>query len=58
MTFGIMNKPSTPMFDIMEHKYQKKWLKDKHDALKKKEDYDKFEVFVSILLVNHNKRNI
>ncbi|CAG2257378.1 unnamed protein product [Mytilus edulis] len=29
MVFGISTRPSTPIFDLLEHKYQDKWLQDR-----------------------------
>ena len=29
MTFGIPTRPSTPMFDVLEHKFREKWLLDR-----------------------------
>ena len=31
MTFGIPTRPSTPMFDVMEHKFKEKWLLDRRE---------------------------
>uniref|UniRef100_H2Z9B1 Cilia- and flagella-associated protein 77 n=1 Tax=Ciona savignyi TaxID=51511 RepID=H2Z9B1_CIOSA len=32
MTFGISTRPSTPVFDLLEHKYQDKWLSTRREA--------------------------
>lgn len=32
MTFGISTRPSTPVFDLLEHKYQDKWLMSRRDT--------------------------
>ncbi|XP_071477517.1 cilia- and flagella-associated protein 77-like [Diadema antillarum] len=29
MTFGISTRPSTPVFDLLEHKYQDRWLQER-----------------------------
>ncbi|XP_077986642.1 cilia- and flagella-associated protein 77-like [Glandiceps talaboti] len=29
MTFGVSTRPSTPVFDLLEHKYQDRWLQDR-----------------------------
>ncbi|CAH1272218.1 CFAP77 [Branchiostoma lanceolatum] len=29
MTFGISTRPSTPVFDLLEHKYQDRWLQQR-----------------------------
>ncbi|XP_052221842.1 cilia- and flagella-associated protein 77-like isoform X2 [Dreissena polymorpha] len=29
MVFGISTRPSTPIFDLLEHKYQDKWLQER-----------------------------
>ncbi|XP_005100720.1 cilia- and flagella-associated protein 77 isoform X2 [Aplysia californica] len=33
MVFGIPSRPSTPIFDLLEHKYQDKWIKDRQHQL-------------------------
>ncbi|XP_059155494.1 cilia- and flagella-associated protein 77-like isoform X2 [Physella acuta] len=33
MVFGIQSRPSTPIFDLIEHKYQDRWLKERHSHL-------------------------
>ena len=32
MTFGISTRPSTPVFDLLEHKYQDRWLSIRREA--------------------------
>lgn len=32
MTFGISTRPSTPVFDLLEHKYQERWLAARREA--------------------------
>ena len=32
MTFGISTRPSTPVFELLRHKYQAKWLEDMKEA--------------------------
>lgn len=32
MTFGISTRPSTPVFDLLEHKYQERWLAGRREA--------------------------
>ena len=32
MTFGISTRPSTPVFELLEHKYQDKWLTARREA--------------------------
>ncbi|KAM9326821.1 cilia- and flagella-associated protein 77 [Gastrophryne carolinensis] len=32
MTFGISTRPSTPIFELMEHKYQNLWLEQQRQA--------------------------
>ena len=41
MTFGVANRPSTPMFDIIENKFQKKWIKKMYDVQKETEAIDR-----------------
>ncbi|KAH9507447.1 Cilia- and flagella-associated protein 77 [Bulinus truncatus] len=36
MVFGIPSRPSTPIYDVMEHKYQDKWMKERQSALSAK----------------------
>ena len=36
--FGVPTRPSTPIFDLLEHKYQKIWVKEQaHKQDKAKE---------------------
>nr|CAB3230275.1 cilia- and flagella-associated protein 77-like [Phallusia mammillata] len=32
MTFGISTRPSTPVFDLLEHKYQDRWLATRRES--------------------------
>ena len=32
MTFGISTRPSTPVFELLEHKYQDKWLAARRES--------------------------
>ncbi|XP_064649613.1 cilia- and flagella-associated protein 77-like [Lineus longissimus] len=32
MVFGISTRPSTPVFDLLEHKYQDRWLEERRQA--------------------------
>ena len=32
VTFGISTRPSTPVFDLLENKYQEKWLLKRREA--------------------------
>jgi len=36
MVFGVPSRPSTPIFDLLEHKYQDRWIKDKSKELQAK----------------------
>ncbi|XP_062572925.1 cilia- and flagella-associated protein 77-like [Saccostrea cucullata] len=40
MVFGISTRPSTPIFDLLEHKYQDKWLQQRRqqELAKRKEE--------------------
>ncbi|KAK3087794.1 hypothetical protein FSP39_010645 [Pinctada imbricata] len=40
MVFGISTRPSTPIFDLLEHKYQDKWLQSRRaqELAKRKEE--------------------
>ncbi|CAL1537808.1 unnamed protein product [Lymnaea stagnalis] len=40
MVFGIPSRPSTPIYDLMEHKYQDKWLKERQNTLSAKRQAD------------------
>ena len=42
MVFGISTRPSTPVFDLLEHKYQDKWLAERRaaDLAKRKNEQD------------------
>lgn len=40
MVFGIPSRPSTPIFDLLEHKYQDKWIKDKAHQVNSKRSAD------------------
>ncbi|ESO88011.1 hypothetical protein LOTGIDRAFT_126939 [Lottia gigantea] len=42
MVYGISTRPSTPIFDLLEHKYQDKWLQQREqDELAKKKENTK-----------------
>lgn len=42
MVFGISTRPSTPIFDLLEHKYQDKWLQQRrHLELAKRQEESK-----------------
>ncbi|XP_048774677.2 cilia- and flagella-associated protein 77-like isoform X3 [Ostrea edulis] len=43
MVFGISTRPSTPIFDLLEHKYQDKWLQQRRqqELAKRKEETQK-----------------
>lgn len=32
MTFGVSTRPSTPVFDLLEHKYQDRWLQERRKS--------------------------
>lgn len=32
MAFGISTRPSTPLFDLLEHRYQERWLQERREA--------------------------
>nr|KAF6433096.1 cilia and flagella associated protein 77 [Molossus molossus] len=34
MTFGICSRPSTPFFDLLQHRYQQLWVQEQKDAQK------------------------
>ncbi|XP_051893199.1 cilia- and flagella-associated protein 77 [Pristis pectinata] len=38
ITYGMPTRPSTPMFDLLEHKFQQKWIEEQKaiDVMKKK----------------------
>ncbi|GFO31058.1 cilia- and flagella-associated protein 77 [Plakobranchus ocellatus] len=36
MVFGIPSRPSTPIFDLLEHKYQDRWVKERQNQLSAK----------------------
>lgn len=36
MVFGVPSRPSTPIFDLLEHKYQDKWIKERANQLNAK----------------------
>lgn len=36
VVFSFLYRPSTPIFDLLEHKYQDKWIKDKQNQLNAK----------------------
>jgi len=36
MVFGVPSRPSTPIFDLLEHKYQDKWIKERSQQLNAK----------------------
>jgi len=36
MVFGVPSRPSTPIFDLLEHKYQDKWIKQRSNELNAK----------------------
>jgi len=38
MVFGISTRPSTPVFDLLEHRYQEKWLQERREAEKKQRE--------------------
>jgi len=40
MVFGVPSRPSTPIFDLLEHKYQDKWIKDRQQQLHAKRSAD------------------
>jgi len=33
-----MCRPSTPVFDLLEHRYQEKWLQERREAEKKQRE--------------------
>ncbi|XP_067867960.1 cilia- and flagella-associated protein 77 [Heterodontus francisci] len=41
ITFGMPARPSTPMFDMLEHKFQKEWIEEQkvRDKIKKKKTH-------------------
>ncbi|XP_038046257.1 cilia- and flagella-associated protein 77-like [Patiria miniata] len=58
MTFGISTRPSTPVFDLLEHRYQDRWLNErrknelaKRDRLVQKQNLNKgiYETRASLL---------
>lgn len=40
MAFGISTRPSTPVFELLEHHYQTKWLAGQQKKQMQKEEYD------------------
>jgi len=38
MTFGISTRPSTPVFELLEHRYQTRWLQTQDKKQKQSED--------------------
>ena len=38
MTFGISTRPSTPVFELLEHRYQTRWLQNQDKKQKQSED--------------------
>ncbi|CAB4021232.1 Hypothetical predicted protein [Paramuricea clavata] len=44
MVFGVPTRPSTPVFDLLAHKYQEKWIEERRraeEALRAKQDQKK-----------------
>ncbi|XP_050388519.2 cilia- and flagella-associated protein 77 [Patella vulgata] len=61
MVYGISTRPSTPIFDLLEHKYQDKWLQQRQqeELAKKKEKIKKnagvvYETRASLLRTYQN----
>ena len=52
MVFGISTRPSTPIFDLLEHKYQDKWLQDR-----RKMEISKRQEETKVLAAYQLKRN-
>merc|ERR1719378_352740 len=41
MTFGISTRPSTPVFELLEHRYQTTWLQKRHKNQRQLEEVQK-----------------
>lgn len=39
--FGIKTRPSTPVFDLLEHRYQDRWMEERRSALLAKQQKEK-----------------
>ncbi|XP_069120955.1 cilia- and flagella-associated protein 77-like isoform X2 [Argopecten irradians] len=58
MVFGISTRPSTPIFDLLEHKYQDKWLMSRRQMeLTKRQEESKSEPARSAGYSSTQRRN-
>lgn len=55
MVFGISTRPSTPIFDLLEHKYQDKWLQERRkQELSKRQEETKKRQHLKALRLKRN----
>ncbi|XP_033725020.1 cilia- and flagella-associated protein 77-like isoform X3 [Pecten maximus] len=59
MVFGISTRPSTPIFDLLEHKYQDKWLMSRRqmELTKRQEESKRKEHFKMLKLKQRRNPN-